>query len=200
MGHHKPASLLAALLLMGTATLYAAESLRIYRYTDDKGRTAFNSYIPAEFVKNGYAILNDKGRVLEEFPPILSKKVSAEETGEQEQERLEAEARLARKEADEILLRIYRTPEDIERRRDVSMAEFDTEIAAVTDELEQLDLEIAALEQGDAKLPRKLDQREKLDTELLTLMAKRENAAYGFEEDIERLKYLQRVAKDTAAN
>ena len=26
------------------------------------------------------------------------------------------------------------------------------------------------------------------------------NAAYGFDEDIERLKYLQRIAKDTAAN
>lgn len=200
MGHHKFASLLTALLLMGTAASYAAESLRIYRYTDDKGQTAYNSYIPAEFVKNGYAILNDRGRVLEEFPPILSKKASAEETRQQVQERLEAEARVARKEADDILLRIYRTPQDIERRRDISMAEFDTEIAAITTELEQLDAEIAGLEHGDTRLTRKQDQREKLDTELLTLVAKRENAAYGFEEDIERLRYLQRIAKDTAAN
>ncbi len=72
MASYKPASfLLAALLLTGTTALYAAESLRIYRYTDNKGQTGFNSSIPAEFVKNGYAILNDKGQVLEEFPPIL---------------------------------------------------------------------------------------------------------------------------------
>src|SRR5688572_5082071 len=148
MESHKLAKFLAALLLIGTTTLCAAQSIRIYRYTDDKGQTAFNSYIPAEFVKNGYAILNDKGRVLEEFPPILSREATATETAEQEQQRLEAEARIARKEADEMLLRLYATPEDIEHRRDVNLQEFDTEIAAKTAELEQLDTEITQLEAG----------------------------------------------------
>jgi hypothetical protein len=199
MEYHKPASFLAALLLIGTTTLYAAESGRIYRYTDDKGQTAFNSYIPAEFVKNGYAILNHRGRVLEEFPPVLARKSPAEETAQQEQQRLEAEARVARKEADNILLRVYRSPEDIERRRDLNLSEFDSEIAAKTAALEQLDAEIAQLEPGSTALTRQKRKRDELDTEVLTLEAKRENAAYGFEEDIERLKYLQRIAKDTAA-
>ena len=82
MESHKLANFLAAVLLIGTATLCAAQSLRIYRYTDDKGQTAFNSYIPAEFVKNGYAILNERGRVLEEFPPILSREALAVETAD----------------------------------------------------------------------------------------------------------------------
>jgi hypothetical protein len=200
MEFHKPANFLAALLLLGTATFCAAQSLRIYRYTDDKGQTAFNSYIPAEFVKNGYAILNDRGRVLEEFPPILSREALAIETAEQEQQRLEAEARVARKEADDILLRLYPTPKDIEHRRDVALGEFDLEIAAKTTELEQLDAEIAQLEPGSPERAKQLRQRDDLDTALLTLAAKKENAAYGFKEDIERLKYLQRIAKDTAAN
>jgi hypothetical protein len=200
MEFHKPARFLAALLLIGITALCAAQSLRIYRYTDDKGQTAFNSYIPAEFVKNGYAILNDRGQVLEEFPPILSREAVAAESAEQEQQRLEAEARIARKEADEMLLRLYPTPKDIEQRRDVSLGEFDAEISAKTIELEQLDAEIAQLEPGNAERAKRLKVRDELDTALLTLAAKKENAAYGFKEDIERLRYLQKTAKDTAAN
>lgn len=200
MEYRKSANLLVLLLLLGTGALQAAESGRIYRYVDNNGKTAFNSYIPADFVKNGYAILNHKGQLLEEFPPQLTREDRAALTAEQEQQRLQEEARNARKEADSILLRVYRTPEDIERKRDLNLAELDREIATKTTELGQLDAALTQLEQGSAEFVKRTQEREELDTELLTLTAKRVNAAYGFEEDIERLRYLQRSAKDTAAN
>ncbi len=99
-----------------------------------------------------------------------------------------------------MLLSLYPTPEDIEHRRDASLEEFDAEIAAKTAELEQLDTEITQLEPGTAERTKHLRERDELDTALLTLTAKKENAAYGFKEDIERLRYLQKIAKDTAAN
>ena len=197
MEYHKAANLLALLLLLGTGALHAAESGRIYRYIDDKGQTAFNSYIPAEFVKNGYAILNHKGELLEEFPPQLTRENLSVPTAEEQRQREQEEAR---EEADNILLRMYPTPEDIQRKRDHRLAELDTEIASKAAELEELDNDMARLERGSAEFARQMEEREQLDTELLTLTAKRENAAYGFNEDIERLKYLQRSAKDTAAN
>jgi hypothetical protein len=197
MEYHKAANLLALLLLLGTGALHAAESGRIYRYIDDKGHTAFNSFIPAEFVKNGYAILNHKGQLLEEFPPQLTREdLSVQNTEEQYQRQRDQ----ARQEADNMLLRLYRTPEDIERRRDLHLNELDTEIAAKVAELAQLNLELAEIELDSAEFAKQMKARVAIDTEVLTLTAKRENAAYGFKEDIERLKYLQRRAKDTAAN
>src|SRR5687768_13198355 len=202
MEYRKYANWFVLLLLLGTSALHAAESPRVYRYVDDNGQMAFNSVVPPEFAKNGYTILDQKGRVLKEVPPVRTRDESAEQTAQRERQLKAEEARIARKEADNILLRVYRSPADIERKRDLNLAEFDTQIATKTAELEQLDMEIARFEQeGDsAKLLKLQEDRDDLDTELLTLSAKRENAAYGFEEDIERLRYLQGSTKNTAAN
>jgi hypothetical protein len=202
MEYRKHARLLVLLPIFCASALNAAESPRIYRYVDNNGQKAFNSVVPPEFAKNGYTILDQKGRVLKEVPPARTREESAEQTAQREQQREAEEARIARQEQDNILLRVYRTPADIERKRDLSLAEFDTQIAAKTAELEQLDAEIAQFEQqpDSAEVTKLKYERDDVDTELLTLTAKREQAAYGFEEDIERLRYLQRPTKNTAAN
>ena len=200
MESRKHTRLLVLLLLLGAGTLDAAESARIYRYVDNNGQTSFNSFVPPEFAKNGYAILDQKGRVLQEIPRTRTREELASQTAEQEQQLLEEEARVAQKEADGVLLRVYRSPEDLEHKRDLGLAEFDTQIATLTARLEQLDTAMAELAQDSDELAEQLSEREDLETELLTITAKRENAAYGFEEDIKRLRYLQGAPKNTAAN
>ena len=193
--------LLVLLLALGAGGLGAAEA-RIYRYLDNNGKTAFNSFIPPEFAKNGYSILNQKGQVLETVAPTLTREVLATQSAEQEKLREQQEALRAQKEADNILLRLYRAPEDIEHKRDLTLAEFDMQIADLASRLKEMDAELAQLEQNgeDAEIAKHQSERDDIDTELLTLTAKRENAAFGFAEDIERLRYLQGLAKNTAAN
>ncbi|MES2624077.1 MAG: hypothetical protein V4628_02245 [Pseudomonadota bacterium] len=200
MGYCKHIQLLG-ILLLATNELYA-DSLRIYRYVDNNGQTAFNSSIPADSAKNGYTILNTKGDVLEVVPPTSTNAELTVLSADQEQQRQEAEARLARKEADRALLRLYHTPADLERKRDFHLAELDMQIADRTAELAELDAVISELEQQpeSSELARKQSERDKLDTELLTLGAKRDNEAFGFQEDIERLRYLQGLTENTAAN
>src|SRR5688500_5203961 len=136
-------SLLALMLVLGTCSLNAAEATRIYRYYDNDGKLVYNSFIPAEFVRNGYTILNQKGSVLDEIPRTLTPEEMAEQIAERAKTRQQEEARIARQEADLVLLRVYRTPEDIQRKRDLSLADFDAQISATTAELERLDVAIA---------------------------------------------------------
>ncbi len=202
MEYRKPARLLVLSVLLGASSLHAAESLRIYRYTDNNGLVSFNSSVPPQFAKNGYTILDTKGRVLQVIPRTPSRAELVAHSVDYEQQRRDEEARTARKEADMVLLRLYRSPEDIERKRDLNLAVLDEQIADMTIQLAQLDDDIARIDSGTAgsKLADRRAKRDDLDTELLTLLAKRENAAYGFKEDIERLRYLQGSAKNTAAN
>jgi len=71
----------------------------------------------------------------------------------------------------------------------------------MTAKLAQLDARIAELEReaDSAELADQQAERQELDSELLTLVAKRENAAYGFELDIKRLGELQGLTKNAAA-
>src|SRR5687768_1058302 len=119
--------LLVLLLLLGTGALNAAEAPRVYRYYDDSGLLVYNSFIPAEFAKNGYTILNQKGRVLEEIPRTLTREEKVAQAAEQERKWREEEALLAQQEADNYLMRVFRTPEDIARKRDRDLAEFDVQ-------------------------------------------------------------------------
>ena len=201
MEYCKQTRLLLLLLLLGTSGLDAAESVRIYRYIDNDGQVVFNSFIPADTLKNGYTVLDDKGRILEVIPRTLTQEELAALTVEQEKQRREEAARIAQVEADNILLRVYRNPADIERKRDLSLAEFDTRITDMTAKLAQLDARIAELEReaDSAELADQQAERQELDSELLTLVAKRENAAYGFELDIKRLGELQGLTKNAAA-
>jgi len=84
MEYCKQTRLLLLLLLLGTSGLDAAESVRIYRYIDNDGQVVFNSFIPADTLKNGYTVLDDKGRILEVIPRTLTQEELAALTVEQE--------------------------------------------------------------------------------------------------------------------
>lgn len=109
-----------------------------YKYVNEDGVTVLDSSVPARYVKHGYTILNEEGRVIEVIPRALTD----EELREREDE-LAERLRLAREKreqivADQNLLILYSTPEDVERARDTKLASIEGFIDTQKDHLRRL--------------------------------------------------------------
>ena len=70
-------------LLFSTLIATQSEAANLYKYTDDQGREIVSSRVPAEFVRNGYQILNERGQVIE----VVERSLSAEELAVQSEEK-----------------------------------------------------------------------------------------------------------------
>lgn len=186
-----------ALALKGLALPAWAQN--IYRYEDSSGRTVFNATIPPEFVSKGYTVLNSRGQVVQVVPPAPS----AEEVAVL---RAEAEARRRQQEADALLLRLYRSPEEVERKRDERLTQLDTQIAGLNVTITKLDGEIADLEaiferlqaaeiepspEEVASLASKRADRERFSAQREAAESEKLQVAADSERDIARLRELQ---------
>ncbi|WP_324732412.1 DUF4124 domain-containing protein [Pseudomonas paeninsulae] len=131
----KPA-LLRCSLLFGLLLPIVAGATELYRYTDNQGVTVLGRQgVPPEFIGKGYEVLNDQGRVTKVIPPAPSA---------EEMQRLLADK--ARAKSDAQLLRLYSTPEDIDRARDRKLAELDGLIGVARSNLQS-----ARLQQGNVQ-------------------------------------------------
>jgi hypothetical protein len=93
----------------------------LYKYKNEDGVTVLDSYVPARYVKNGYTILSLDGRVLEVVPRALTDaEIRERDSALIEQQRVDRERR-EQKIADQNLLRLYSTPEDVVRARDTKL-------------------------------------------------------------------------------
>ena len=114
------------LVIMVVLVTPIASSAELYKYRNEDGVTVLNSHIPARYVKNGYTILSLDGRVLEVIPRALTnKEIRARDSAllaEQKREREEREQKIA----DQNLLRLYSTPEDVTRARDTKLTSIDS--------------------------------------------------------------------------
>lgn len=109
---------LLALLLASPAM---AASATIYKYVDKDGRTVISGSIPAEYVKNGYTILNEKGQVVQEVKRApTAEELAKMEAGKAAEMRAQTE-KAAREESDKLLIRLYRDPEEIVKKRDTGL-------------------------------------------------------------------------------
>lgn len=200
------------LLLAGAAS--SAHAANIYKYTDERGRTVFNSSIPPEFVKNGYSILNERGQVIEVVPRALTpEEIAARDAAEQA--RLAAEeAQRKQEEADSLLLRTYRSPDEVLQQRDVRVARLDARLIELTGELAKVDAEVTRLtqlvalarEEGrepDAATVMALDtnsaQRQSLQNEITVVEAEKQNEIALAERNARRLQELLGAAEQAAA-
>lgn len=98
-----------------------AEARQYYRFNDENGQVVISSTIPPEFVKKGYEIVDDKGVVLREVEPQLSDE-------EIRRRRTENQNREASRARDEELIKLYRTPKDVDRAMDNWLNRLDMEI------------------------------------------------------------------------
>lgn len=89
---------------------------------DEDGVNVLDSNVPARYVKNGYTMLSLDGRVLEIAPRALTdEEMRLRDRLLAEERQIELLAR-EQKVADQNLLRISSTPEDVIRARDIKLA------------------------------------------------------------------------------
>lgn len=183
-------------LLFGLLLPVVADAVELYRYTDEKGTTVLSRQgVPPEHIGRGYEVLNDQGRVVRVVPPAP--------TGEEMQRLLEDKARAG---SDAQLLRLYSTPEDIERAREHKLAELDGLIGVARGNVQSartqqanLQSQAAEYERAGKTVPAHLLQQidnqraeqERLQQGIERYQAAREQASASFEADLARFKELQ---------
>lgn len=132
------------LLLAALAQVPWAMAVEMYRYQNAQGIVVLDRQgVPPEFISKGYQVLNAQGRVVREVPPAPS----LEERKRQLEEQAQAKA-------DQQLLRLYSTPEDVDRARDRTLKEHDKAIDKANNHLQSLARQKSTLEQQAASQER----------------------------------------------
>lgn len=150
-----------ALLLGGAVTI--ADAAELYRYVNDKGVTVLDRSVPPQYVSRGYEVLDRDGRVKQVVPAAPSpEERQAQRVAEQEQQR--------QRSADETLLRLYSSVDDLNR--------------AQTRQIQQIESLIASAEAGLLTLQSQRD-------EVQSRAASQERA--GREVDQQLLQRLQAI-------
>lgn len=146
------AALLALLLLALTTS--PATAGKLYRWTDKNGQTHYTDRIPLKHLDQARSHLNKRG--------IEVKKVDAAKTREQlEQEeelrRLRAEKKRLidqQRAKDRVLLRTFRSSDDIVMTRDGKLSAIDTSIQITRSNIQQLKLRLGNMQKSAADLER----------------------------------------------
>lgn len=137
--------LLKALLVLGAMCQASwVLGVEIYRYQNAQGVMVIDRLgVPPEFIANGYQVLNDQGRVIREVPPAPSL-----------EERKRILKQQAQDKADQQLLRLYSSPEDIERARERKLKEHDHALDKAHSHLASLAIQKTNLEKQAAERER----------------------------------------------
>lgn len=182
-----------SLLVMGIP--FYAQAVEYYRYIDDNGITVISRQgVPPNYIGNGYDVLNERGRVIRTIPraPTAQERQQMQEAKQQAQ-------------YDRHLLRLYSTPEDVERARDRKLVEIDGLIAlvrgnlhSVTSNKAQLLSKAANMERSGKKVPEdillEIDKHEKTETKYLRdieqYVLQKADIERGFAQDKQRIMQL----------
>ena len=178
---------------------------KYYRYTNKEGVKVMNSFVPPEYVKNGYEVVTLSGEVIE-----VVEAAPSEEEAEQMAALRQRQAQLAA--WDESLLKRYSTVADIEGAKERKLRDFDASLAIlrgnannIRTQIEQVQARAASLERSGRVIPdstlnslralqleledteRQLEQREEDKLEI----------ARKYDEDIERFRVIKSESKTT---
>lgn len=172
---------------VGLALLAPSAAAELYKYVNEDGVTVLDSHVPARYVKNVYTILRNDGRVLEVVQRALEK-------AEREQ-----------KVADQNLLRIYGTPEDVVRARDTKLSSIEGFINTSRDNLTRLESQKRSLQSQLADIERaggtigknRLAQIRSIENrirsneaEIVEKQSEMERLKTGFGADLKRIREL----------
>ena len=128
-------------LLFGMLLPVAVDAAELYRYVDDQGVTVLSRQgVPPEFIAKGYQVLNEQGRVIQVIPPAPSA-----------EERRQILADKARAGSDAQQLRLYTTPEDVDRALERKLAELDALIGVARGNLQSARTQQANLQSQAAE-------------------------------------------------
>ena len=199
-------SLRPLLAAMSVLVVYSADSYaELYKYMNEDGVTVLDSHVPARYVKNGYTILSLDGRVLEIVPLALTDeeiRVRDRRLAEDRQsERLAREQKIA----DQNLLRIYSTPEDVIRARDTKVASIEgfintsqTNLARLESQKRNMESQLANIERSGGTISkerisqvRTIENRiRQSEREIKAKRAEKEALAASFSADLNRVREL----------
>ncbi len=186
-------------LLVLTTSHSAWGQTKYYRYTNKEGVKVMNSFVPPEYVKNGYEIVTLSGEVLEVVQPAPSAE-EAEQMAAQRQQ----EAQLAA--WDESLLKRYSTIADIEAAKERKLKDFEASLSIlrgnannIRSQIEQVQARAAGIERSGRKVPDStLNSLKALELELDDTEKQLElrevdklEIAKKYDQDIERFRVIK---------
>lgn len=145
--------LLLILTLAIAAT--AVDAKNFYRFKDSNGRLVVKDYLPNSALKSGYDVINESGRLVERVPPMMTDEEKQAERLRQEklaeQQAKERKARLH----DRMLMRQYRTIDDIKRTEENQTASLEINISILNGHNKTLEKKLTALQSSAADYERK---------------------------------------------
>ncbi|MHC9511479.1 hypothetical protein [Kangiella sp. M94] len=183
-----------------------AFSKNFYRYKDSDGRLIVKDYLPTEAVTQGYEIINEEGRVLERVPAALTTEEKEAERIKQEQLDALKKKQMEERRRDILLMRQYKTTEDIQRTEKNQTAALRANIdllnghnASLTKKLEDLQSRAANFERQGKTVPqntlKEIDatksQIETNNASITRYKHKIEAIKQQFQNDLIRFKELQ---------
>ena len=144
----------SAMILLFAGFAPAILAAELFRYRNSDGVVVLANTIPAEYARKGYTVIDHRGRVLRVVPRQLSAaELEARAEAEAAEQAAQAE-RLARRRADEELLRLYSTPEDVDRAMERKLASIEGAIDTVKANIQRLRTQKRNLQARAAEIER----------------------------------------------
>lgn len=137
-----------------------AFAAQFYRWQDEDGNVYIQSYIPPEFVAGGYEIIDDNGVVIRTVAP----QISEAERRANEAAAISAEMQRAR---DEELLKLYRSPADVDRAMKTWLSRMDMEVRVKRNRIRIKESEFDTLQERAANQEK---AGQEVETDLLSVM------------------------------
>ena len=187
-----------------------AESQNLYRYTNSEGTTVVDYQVPAEYVANGYEVLDKKGTVIQVVPRELTE---AEREVRDAQQTLDDQARAEERrlrEWDESLLLRYSTVADIEAARERALRDLRIRVnilksnkRSLRQQVENYQAQAADIErrgqQVDAERLRAIEDLQDeiaiTDRAIVDRQQEIEKVSQAYQQDIERFEMLLDVVE-----
>ena len=151
---HLSYRLLLGFIFGASITLDLAAS-QLYRYKTASGETVLSRTIPPELVGNGYEVLNEKGRVIQNVAPALTPEQIVERDAALERQRELEQERALQSKKDAELKQLYSHPDDAVRIMERKGNDILNVIQARLGKIEFARKNIVELEQQAAALQRK---------------------------------------------
>ncbi|MDX1343335.1 MAG: hypothetical protein R3227_13290 [Reinekea sp.] len=170
-------SLIVTCICLST-TAYAGQ---FYRWVDSEGNTYIQSSIPPEYVAGGYEVIDDNGVVLKTVAP----QISDAERRANEAATVSAEMQRAR---DEELLKLYRSPSDVDRAMKTWLSRMDMEVRVKQNRIRIKENEFDTLQARAANLEK---TGQAIDEELLAKMKAIELEIAQFKLEIRQVELRQ---------
>lgn len=141
------ANLVAGALLLSVLLPGVANAAKLYRYKDDDNGWVIASSVPNDRVKNGYEVVDETGRLIEEVAPQRSPEEAAIYIAA-------LEAKQAREEAIRRINLLYGSEADIDYALQKALLSIDNSMANTTANVRQLKAQRQRLETQAARIQR----------------------------------------------